>query len=70
VCGTVRIELNGEPRDVEDGTTIRALLALLGIGDRLVAVERNAEIVPRREHATSLVREGDRIEVVQFVGGG
>lgn len=66
----MRIEVNGEPRDVKDGTTVRALLEELGLGATLVAVERNEEIVPRAEHATCVVAAGDKIEVVEFVGGG
>ncbi len=66
----VRIEVNGEQREVEDGTTVRALLVALGFGETLVAVERNEEIVPRAEHASCALRAGDRIEVVEFVGGG
>lgn len=65
----MRIQLNGEPRDVA-ATTILALVQELGLDVRKVAVERNLEIVPRSLHADTLVTEGDRIEVVQFVGGG
>lgn len=66
----MQIEVNGEPRDVADGTTVRALLDALALGSQLVAVERNEEIVPRAEHAHAILRAGDRIEIVQFVGGG
>ncbi|MEC7525081.1 MAG: sulfur carrier protein ThiS [Myxococcota bacterium] len=66
----MQIEVNGEARDVGDGVTVRALLEQLGLGDTLVAVERNQEIVPRREHATAQLADGDRIEIVHFVGGG
>lgn len=65
----MRIQLNGEPRDVA-ATTILALVQELGLDVRKVAVERNLEIVPRSLHADTPVTEGDRIEVVQFVGGG
>ncbi|MFO0693502.1 MAG: sulfur carrier protein ThiS [Polyangiales bacterium] len=66
----MRIVVNGEPRDVAPGTTVRALLVDLGLGDTLVAVERNTQIVPRKEHATATLAEGDQVEVVHFVGGG
>ncbi len=66
----MRIEVNGEPRVVEPGTTIGALLVELGLGGVLVAVERNQDIVPRAEHAQTPIREGDRLEIVHFVGGG
>ena len=69
--GTIvqRIQVNGEPRTVE-ATTILALVRELGLDVRKVAVERNLEIVPKSLHAETPVAEGDRIEVVQFVGGG
>jgi sulfur carrier protein len=66
----MRIEVNGQPKDVATGTTVTALLEILGLGGTLVAVERNEEIVPRAEHARCALTEGDRIEVVEFVGGG
>jgi thiamine biosynthesis protein ThiS len=66
----MRIEVNGEPRDVDAGTTIGALLEQLGLGATLVAVERNEEIEPRAAHREAAIRDGDRIEIVHFVGGG
>ena len=66
----MRIEVNGEHRTVEPGTTVSGLLTSLGVGDGPVAVERNAVIVPRAAHAETQLCDGDRLEVVQFVGGG
>ncbi|MEM9072729.1 MAG: sulfur carrier protein ThiS [Myxococcota bacterium] len=66
----MRIQLNGEEREVEAGATVRDLLVTLGLGDTLVAVERNEEIVRRANHETTTLVEGDQIEVVHFVGGG
>ncbi|MFT3921359.1 MAG: sulfur carrier protein ThiS [Myxococcales bacterium] len=66
----MRIEINGEPREVQEGLTIGVLLETLGLGERPVAVERNADIVPRAQHASTCLLEGDKLEVVQFVGGG
>jgi len=70
----MNITLNGEAREVEPGTTVAMLVVLLS-GEserdpRGIAIERNLEIVPKSEHASTLIEEGDRIEVVQFVGGG
>lgn len=65
-----RIEVNGEPREVGDGTTVRGVLELLGLGETLVAVERNGAIVRRAQHAQTAVSDGDQLEVVHFVGGG
>ena len=65
----LRIQVNGEERSVAAGT-ILALVEELGLDVRKVAVERNLEIVPRSLHATTALSEGDRVELVQFVGGG
>ena len=66
----MHIDVNGEPREVPPGTTVRALLVELGLGDTLVAVERNHEIIRRAEHASTMLADDDRLEIVQFVGGG
>ena len=66
----MRLVVNGEERQVEPNATVRELLASLGLADVLVAVERNEEIVPRAHHARTRLAEGDRVEVVHFVGGG
>ncbi|WP_332639796.1 sulfur carrier protein ThiS [Brevundimonas sp.] len=65
----MRVQVNGELRAVA-ATTILALVEELGLDVRKVAVERNLEIVPRSLHAATVLTEGDRIELVQFVGGG
>lgn len=65
----MRIQVNGEPREVT-ATTVLALVEELGLDVRKVALERNLEIVPKSLHATTAITDGDRIEVVQFVGGG
>ena len=49
---------------------VMVIAALLGLDPRKVAVERNLEIVPRSLHATTSLMDGDRLEIVQFVGGG
>ena len=66
----MQIVLNGEAREVDDGLTISGLLDLLEVPRRYVAVERNREIVPRAQHAETVLVEGDRIEIVTMVGGG
>lgn len=62
--------LNGEPASVPDAVTVAAFLESLGMPQKGVAVERNREIVPKSTYATVRLAEGDRIEIVQFVGGG
>lgn len=65
----MHIQVNGEPRQVE-AATISALVQELGLDPRKVAVERNLAIVPRSLHDVTALEAGDRIELVQFVGGG
>lgn len=70
----MKIILNGEAVDIPAGTTVAMLVLQLsdeaGRDPRGVAVERNLEIVPKSAHALTVLDEGDRIELVQFVGGG
>jgi thiamine biosynthesis protein ThiS len=70
VTATIRIEVNGEPREVPNGASVAALLALLGLAAPKVAVERNLEIVPRSAWEATRLVPGDRLEVVHFIGGG
>lgn len=65
----VTIILNGENRDIPAGTTVAALIDMLNLSGRLAA-ERNGEIVPRSAHATTILLEGDRVEIVRAIGGG
>jgi len=65
----MNIILNGEPHETA-ATTIAALVESLSLDTAKVAVERNLVLVPRSLHAATPVEGGDRVEVVQFVGGG
>lgn len=66
----MKITLNGEPRELQDGLTVTALLEELGIQKASVAVELNLDIVPKGSFADTVLKDGDRIEIVSFVGGG
>ena len=66
----VRVRVNGGERRVPAGSPISALLAELGVSTPRVAVERNREIVPKAQYASTVLEDGDEIEVVEFVGGG
>ena len=66
----MRIDVNGDERNVPEGTTIAGLLASLELEPGAVVVERNREIVPRDEVDEVTLEEGDRLEIVRFVGGG
>ena len=67
---TLQLTLNGETRAFSGVGDVAALVAALGLDARKVAVERNLEIVPRSQYARTPVADGDRIEIVSFVGGG
>lgn len=66
----MQIQVNGEPREVETGMTVDRLLAELQMQPRYLAVERNFELVPRRQHAECVLHDGDELEIVTLVGGG
>ncbi|MGE0827938.1 MAG: sulfur carrier protein ThiS [Hyphomonadaceae bacterium] len=66
----MQLWVNGEVREAPPEASLERFLALLGIDSRKVAVERNREIVPRSAFADTSLNEGDRLEIVQFVGGG
>lgn len=67
---SLRIVVNGEERSVAVGSTAADLLEELGLEPGAVVVERNREIVRRDELPEADLEEGDRLEIVQFVGGG
>ena len=64
------ITLNGDPVDVAGPLTLTALLEHLGIDARRVAVEVNLDVIRRASYDTTEIRDGDQVEVVNFVGGG
>ncbi|MBI1197131.1 MAG: sulfur carrier protein ThiS [Phenylobacterium sp.] len=66
----MQLTINGETRAFEGVAHVAALVAALGLDGRKVAVERNLEIVPRSAYLKTPIADGDRIEIVQFVGGG
>ena len=66
----MKLWVNGEARTIEAAATVAALVAVLGLDGRKVAVERNLQIVPRSTYGSTPVLDGDRIEIVHFIGGG
>ncbi len=66
----MQLTINGETRAFSDVTDVAALVFALGLDTRKVAVERNLEIVPRSAYAKTPLADGDRIEIVHFIGGG
>ncbi|TAJ79439.1 sulfur carrier protein ThiS [bacterium] len=64
------VQINGEKREIAAGINVAQLLQELGIRGGRVVVELNRDIVSREAHDTTLLKEGDKIEIVHFVGGG
>jgi sulfur carrier protein len=66
----MQIQLNGQAREIAAGTTLVALLDAAGYAGRKVAVEVNLDVVPRSQHASHVLAEGDRVEIIHAIGGG
>lgn len=66
----ITVRLNGQSVELDRQSSVATLLEQAGHAGRRVAVERNGDIVPRSRHATELLEDGDRIEIVQAIGGG
>ena len=72
-CGfllEMMITVNGKPMEVDEGTTIRALLERLGVRGEFTAVALNLEVARKASYDTTILHEGDRVEIVHPVGGG
>lgn len=66
----MNIIVNGEKTQIAAATSIAGLLEALELEPKKIAVERNLEIVPKSQYQDTALADGDRIEIVQFVGGG
>jgi sulfur carrier protein len=66
----MRLTINGEAKDIPRAMTVAELVAHLGLGEGPVAVELNREIVPRAQHTSRTIADGDVLEIVHMVGGG
>jgi len=66
----MNVAVNGETRPLDPGTTVAELLRDLDLEGKPVAVERNGNTVPKTDHEKTRLAEGDRLEIVTFVGGG
>ena|GEM_PF-42588 len=66
----MKIKINGDKKQIANGLSVNALLESLQIRPGRVVVERNREIVPRDSFETTMLAEGDVLEIVHFVGGG
>ena len=65
-----KIQLNGDPYEVNDGTNLNELLNKLKIEKNKVAIEVNGEIVEKNKYPNLILNKGDKVEIVQFIGGG
>ena len=66
----MEITLNGEKHALETGSNIVDLIEKLGLNMDKLAIERNLEIVPKSKFAMTIIKEGDKLELVHFIGGG
>jgi sulfur carrier protein len=66
----IQITVNGKPITLDSPLTVERLLATVEVPPNYLAVEVNADVVPREDHASHLVSDGDDVEVVTLVGGG
>jgi thiamine biosynthesis protein ThiS len=70
MANEIHVQVNGETKQLSSGTSVRALLDHLGLNPGRVAIEYNLEILPKTKWDATQVVAGDRLEIVQFVGGG
>lgn len=66
----MQIRLNGEAHELAEGSTLATLIAALELSGKRIAVELNGEIAPRSQHGAITLNAGDRVEIVQAIGGG
>lgn len=66
----INIKLNGQEKNVPEGTTVQNILDEMNITNKMIVVEKNLEILPKDQYGSYNVSEGDNIEIVGFFGGG
>lgn len=66
----ITVKVNGESRSVPEGTTLEGLALMLGLRTDRIAAELNGGIVPKAEYGDTVLKDGDCVELVNFVGGG
>jgi len=66
----MHIQLNGEPAEFPENSSLSDLVATLDLQNKRFAVEVNEELIPRSEHANHALQANDRVEIVQAIGGG
>ncbi|MEJ2111350.1 MAG: sulfur carrier protein ThiS [Acidobacteriota bacterium] len=68
--GNITLVINGESRSIPETSSVLMLIRYLGIDENHIAVELNGNIIRRRDWETTPVHDRDKVEIVQFVGGG
>ncbi len=66
----MQITVNGETRELDEGLTLTQLLTQLELTGKRIAVELNESIIPRARHDETVLRDGDKIEIIHAIGGG
>ncbi|WP_415899796.1 sulfur carrier protein ThiS [Neptuniibacter sp. QD48_11] len=66
----MQVQVNGEMLQLQDGITLTGLVEQLELGEKRIAIELNLEIIPRSQHAETVLKESDRVEIVHAIGGG
>ncbi len=66
----ITIAVNGEKKEIQEGLTIEELLGLMEIKSKMLVVEKNKEIIDKKNYVIEAVKEGDSFEIVGFFGGG
>ena len=66
----MKVSVNGKPHDLAEGTTLAQLIEQLALKTDRIATERNLDVVPKAKYAETQLADGDRLEIVTFVGGG
>lgn len=66
----MKIVVNGESREIAESNSLENLLSELALPEQRIAIELNRTVVRKKDWATTFINEGDRIEIVHFVGGG
>lgn len=66
----IRLFVNGETREFDKDATVASLLEKLGTPPERVAIELNLQVLDKQEYARTVLKDGDRLEIISFVGGG
>ena len=69
-AGMIEVAINGQPREIPEGTTVAGLFDVLGLDPEGLLIERNKTVVSRSAFGSERIEPGDRLEILRFIGGG